>query len=60
MQHAIEQQNLNADVLDRQISSNWNPVLAPNQQTSANLILRQDLGHSAYAIRKVRPFFSHK
>ena len=60
MQHAIEQQNLNADPLERQISSRWNPVLAANQQKSARLILKEDLGGAAYTIRKVRPFFIHK
>ena len=57
MQHAIEQQNLNADPLDKQVSSRWNPVLAANQQKSARLILKEDLGGAAYTIRKVRPFF---
>ena len=55
MQNAIEQQNLNADPLDKQVSSRWNPVLAVNQQTTANIILQKDLGHAAYTIRKVRP-----
>ena len=57
MQHAIEQQNLNADPLDRQISSRWNPVLAVDQRESARLILKDDLGGAAYTIRKVRPLF---
>ena len=60
MQHAIEQQNLNSDPLERQISSRWNPVLGPNQQKSARLILKEDLNGTAYTIRKVRPFFIHK
>ena len=57
MQHAVEQQALNADPLDRQISSRWNPVLAVGQRESARLILKEDLGGSAYTIRKVRPLF---
>ena len=60
MQHAIEQQNLNADPLDRQIASRWNPVLAVGQRESSRLILKEDLGGTAYTIRKVRPFFSLK
>ena len=57
MQHAVEQQALNADPLDRQISSRWNPVLAVGQRESARLILKEDLGGSAYTIRKVRTIF---
>ena len=57
MQHAVEQQALNADPLDRQISSRWNPVLAVGQRESARLILKEDLGGTAYTIRKVRPLF---
>ena len=57
MQHAVEQQALNADPLDRQISSRWNPVLAVGQRESARLILKDDLGSDAYTIRKVRPLF---
>ena len=60
MQHAVEQQALNADPLDRQISSRWNPVLAANQQKSARLILIEDLGGTAYTIRKVRPLRIYK
>ena len=52
MQHAVEQNAL-ADPLDPQISTRHNPVLNPNQRESARKILKLDLGHASYAIRKV-------
>ena len=39
--------------LDRQISTRWNPVLQPEQRETARKMLKDDLGHSAYNIRKV-------
>ena len=52
MKQAVDTNNLK-DPLDRQISTRWNPVLQPEQRESARKILKDDLGHQSYTIRKV-------
>ena len=39
--------------LERQLSTRVNPVLQPNQRETSRKILKDDLGHNAYNIRKV-------
>ena len=53
MKTAVENNAL-SDPLDKQISTRLNPVLQPNQRETARLILKEDLGHGAYAIKKVK------
>ena len=45
--------NSQKHALERQISTRVNPVLQPNQRETSRKILKDDLGHNAYNIRKV-------
>ena len=56
MQQAVEH-NSQTDALDRQLSIRWNPVLRENQRETARKIIKVDLGHGPYAVRKVCTFF---
>ena len=52
MENAV-QANMMSDPLDRQLSIRDNPVLRPEQRESARKIIKYDLGHDSYSIRKV-------